>query len=111
MRKLVVAFSGALLCGVSLTGCAATWQGEDVRYKIVEVDNSTPTEMFKLELVGEAPKGVLDLHSLSPRYQTTSDVTGGAEVGDEILCLVDQEKGNAFGNSNVVTHVKTCKKA
>lgn len=107
MRKLAVALLGCLL----LTGCAANWQAQEVRYKIVSLDNSTPTEFFDLELVGDAPKGALDPSALAKLSNTKSDVTGGADVGDEVLCLVQQEKGNAFGNSNVVTHMKTCKKA
>jgi hypothetical protein len=107
MRKLAAVLLGCLL----LTGCAANWQAQEVRYKIVSLDNSTPTEMVELELVGDAPKGALDSGELSPLFNTANEITGGAGVGDEVLCLVEQEKGNAFGNSNVVTHVKTCRKA
>ncbi|SEP78212.1 hypothetical protein SAMN05216188_101469 [Lentzea xinjiangensis] len=107
MRKLAAALLGCLL----LAGCAASWQAREVRYEIVSFDDSTPTEIFKLELVGDAPKGALDPAGLARLSNTKSDITGGAGVGDEVLCLVEQEKGSAFGNSNVVTRVKTCKKA
>lgn len=105
MRKTAAVLLGCLL----LTGCGASWQGQEVRYKIVSVDNSTPSEMFKLELVGEAPKGVLDQRSLSPRFELRSDVD--ASVGDEVLCSVEQKKGSAVGDSNVVTTMSGCKKA
>ncbi|HEX7302183.1 hypothetical protein [Lentzea sp.] len=107
MRKLAAALLGCLL----LTGCAASWQAGEVRYKIVSFDDSTPTELFRLELVGEAPKGALDPSDLTRLSNLKSDVSGGADVGDEVLCLVEQEKGSAFGNSNVVTHMRTCRKA
>jgi len=106
MRKLAAALLGCLL----LTGCAASWQGE-VRYKILSVDNSTPTEMFKLEMVGSAPKGSLGSDSLSPRFLQPSKVSGGAVVGDEIVCSTRQEKGSAIGDSNVQTYLDECKKA
>ncbi|MFJ8960481.1 hypothetical protein ACIRG5_13945 [Lentzea sp. NPDC102401] len=105
MRKLAVAVLGCLL----LTGCAANWQ-QEVRYKIVSVDNDTPTEYFRLELVGDAPKGALEPEQLKWHFMQTTEIKGG-QIGDEVLCAVDQEKGNAFGNSNVVTHLKNCKKA
>jgi len=107
MRRFAAVLLGCLL----LTGCAATWQGDEVRYKIVSLDQSTPTEMFKVELVGDAPKGVMDLQSLTPRFETPGDISGGAAVGDEIVCTVRQEKGNAFENSNVRTFLSGCKKA
>lgn len=106
MRTVAAALLGCLL----LSGCAASWQGDEVRYKIVSIDNSTPTETFKLELVGSAPKGALDPGSLTPRYKMASDI-GGAAVGDEVLCVVEQKKGSAIEDSNVVTLVKSCKKA
>ncbi|MEU3646661.1 hypothetical protein AB0E59_25000 [Lentzea sp. NPDC034063] len=105
MRKLAVAVLGCLL----LTGCAANWQ-QEVRYKIVSVDNDTPTEYFRLELVGDAPKGALEPEQLKWHFESTAAIKD-AQIGDEVLCAVDQEKGNAFGNSNVVTHLKNCKKA
>ncbi|MFS8098225.1 hypothetical protein LFM09_13890 [Lentzea alba] len=107
MRKVAAVLLGCLV----LTGCGASWKGDEVRYKIVSVDNSTPTEMFKIELVGADPKGILDRHSLTPRFQTPGDISGGAAVGDEILCTARQEKGSAFGNSKVKTYLSECKKA
>ena len=106
MRKIIAALLGCLV----LTGCAANWD-QELRYKIVSVDNSTPTEFFELELVGDPPKGALEADGLTKKSVMPFQVSGGAAVGDEVLCLVEQEKGNAFGNSNVVTHMKTCKKA
>lgn len=105
MRKCVVAVLGCLL----LTACASSWQGGELRYKIVSVNDST--EMFKIELVGDVPKGVLDAHSLSPRFTSASEVSGGAAVGDEIVCTAQQESGRAFVNSNVTTRLSGCKKA
>ncbi|MFI6098619.1 hypothetical protein ACIA8G_23940 [Lentzea sp. NPDC051213] len=107
MRKVAAVVLGCLL----LTGCAASWQGEEVRYKIVSLDHSSPTEMFKVELVGDAPKGALDPKALTPRFKTTSEVSGGAAVGDEIVCTARQEKGSAFENSNVRTFLTDCRKA
>ena len=106
MRKLTAALLGCLL----LTGCAASWQGE-ARYKIMSVDNSTPTEYFDLELVGEAPNGALDASRMKRKVVRPDDVSGGAAVGDEIVCNVRQSKGSAFEDSNVVTHLDGCKKA
>jgi len=105
MRKLTAALLGCLL----LTGCSASWQ-QELPYKIISVDNSTPTEFFDLELVGDAPNGSLEPEKLKKKSMQTSGVEG-AQVGDVVLCQVEQEKGNAFGNSNVVTHLKNCKKA
>ncbi|RDI29818.1 hypothetical protein [Lentzea flaviverrucosa] len=105
MGKLAAVLLGCLL----LTGCAANWQ-QDLRYKILSVNNKTPTEYFDLELVGDAPKGSLEPGKLKSQLMQTNLIKG-AEVGDEVLCSVEQEKGNAFGNSNVVTHLKNCKKA
>jgi hypothetical protein len=107
MRKLAAVLLGCLL----LTGCAATWQGDEVRYKVVSVDNSTLGEMFDLELVGSAPKGALDAGKLTPHAVLPSNISGGAAVGDEVLCVVEQKKGGAFEDSNVVTNIKSCKKA
>lgn len=106
MRKLTAALLGCLL----LTGCAASWNGE-ARYKIVSVDNSTPTEYFDLELVGDAPKGALDASRMKTKSVQPSDVSGGAAVGDEIVCDVRQDKGSAVGDSNVQTHLDGCRKA
>lgn len=105
MRKLAAVLLGCLL----LTGCAANWQ-QELRYKILSVDNKTPTEYFDLELVGDAPKGSLEPGKLKRQLMQTSLIEG-AEVGEEVLCKVEQEKGNAFGNSNVVTHLTGCRKA
>ena len=107
MRKLAAVAVGCLV----LAGCAASWQGDEVRYRISEVDNSTPTEYFQLELVGSAPKGALDAAELTREFVQPSDVSGGAAVGDEVLCLVEQKKGSAIEDSNVVTFVRSCKKA
>ncbi|MET9628211.1 hypothetical protein ABZX92_12180 [Lentzea sp. NPDC006480] len=107
MRKLAAVVVGCLV----LTGCAASWQGDEVRYRIKAVDNSTPTEYFELELAGGAPKGALDAADLAREFVQPSDVSGGAAVGDEVLCLVEQKKGSAIGDSHVVTSVKSCKKA
>lgn len=107
MRKLAATVLGCLL----LAGCAASWQGEEVRYKIVSIDNSIGTDMFQLELVGDAPKGALEPGRLTPHSVFPSNISGGAAVGDEVLCVVEQKKGGAFEDSNVVTNVKSCKKA
>jgi hypothetical protein len=107
MRKFAAVVVGCLV----LTGCAASWQGDEVRYRIKALDNSTPTEYFDLELVGSAPKGALDASDLARKSVQPVDVTGGAAVGDEVLCLVEQKKGSAIEDSNVVTSVKSCKKA
>jgi hypothetical protein len=106
MRKITAVLLGCLV----LAGCAANWD-QELRYKIASVDNSTPTEFFDLELVGDPPKGALDPADLAKESVMPLQVSGGAAVGDEVLCQVEQEKGNAFGNSNVVTRVKSCKKA
>ncbi len=107
MRKLAVVVAGCLL----LTGCAASWQGNEVRYRIASIDNSTPTEYFDLELVGDAPKGALDPARMARKSVQPSDVSGGAAVGDEVLCVIEQSKGSAIEDSTVVTKVKGCKKA
>ncbi|MET8758137.1 hypothetical protein [Lentzea sp. NPDC004782] len=39
------------------------------------------------------------------------EISGGAVVGDEVICTIKQEKGSAFGNSNVQTHLTGCRKA
>ena len=107
MRKLAAVVAGCLV----LTGCAASWQGDEVRYRIKAVDHSTPTEYFELELVGGAPKGALSAADMAREFVQPSDITGGAAVGEEVLCLVVQKKGSAIEDSNVVTSVKGCKKA
>ncbi|MGW6934283.1 hypothetical protein ACWGE0_29790 [Lentzea sp. NPDC054927] len=101
MRKLIAVVAGCLL----LAGCAASWQNE-VRYKIVSADDT----FFRLELVGDAPNGSLKADGLSRNSVLRADI-GGAAVGDEVLCVVEQKKGGAFEDSNVVTNVKSCKKA
>ncbi|MFD4643694.1 hypothetical protein ACFWN2_40745 [Lentzea sp. NPDC058436] len=106
MRKLAVVLAGCLV----LTGCSASWQ-QEVRYRIAELDTSnSPTEYFRLELVGDAPGGALAAEQLKLQLMQTSEIEG-AQVGDEVLCAAEQEKGNAFGNSNVVTHLRKCRKA
>ncbi|MEV6712344.1 hypothetical protein AB0M48_09895 [Lentzea sp. NPDC051208] len=105
MRKLAAVVLGCLL----LAGCAASWQ-QELRYKIVSSHNTSSSEFFDLELVGEVPGGSLKPEDLKSTPLLTSQA-GGAQVGDEVLCSVEQEKGNAFGNSNVVTHIRKCKKA
>ncbi|MEV6240040.1 hypothetical protein [Lentzea sp. NPDC051838] len=107
MRKLVVVVTACLL----LAGCAASWEGQEVRYRIKSLDTSSPTEFFRLELVGDAPKGALDPQDLARKPVQPSAVSGGAAVGDELLCLVEQKKGSAIGDSHVVTLVKSCEKA
>lgn len=106
MRKLAAVLLGCLV----LTGCAASWD-QELRYKIVSVDHSTPTEFFDLELVGDAPKGALKPDGLARQSMQPYEVSGGAAVGDEIVCKVQQEKGGAFTDSNVRTHLSGCKKA
>ncbi|WP_330272054.1 hypothetical protein OG205_34285 [Lentzea sp. NBC_00516] len=105
MRKLAV----VLLSCLALTACAASWQ-QELRYKIVAKENQSSSEFFEVELVGDAPKGTLEPGQLKRQFLLTYEVQG-AQVGDELLCSAEQEKGNAFGNSNVVTHLKNCKKA
>ncbi|GGN05009.1 hypothetical protein GCM10011609_50340 [Lentzea pudingi] len=105
MRK----FSAVLLGCLLLTGCSASWQ-QELQYKIVSTHATGPTEFFDLELVGDAPKGALEPENLKKWPMQTSRIDG-ARVGDEVVCQVEQEKGNAFGNSNVVTHLNSCKKA
>lgn len=105
MRKLAV----VLLSCLVLAGCAASWQ-QELRYKIVSTHATGPSEFLDLELVGDAPKGALEPERLKRGVLLTSEVKD-ARVGDEVLCSAEQEKGNAFGNSNVVTHLKSCKKA
>jgi hypothetical protein len=107
MRKLVVVAATCLV----LAGCAASWEGQEVRYRIKSLDTSSPTEFYDLELVGAAPKGALDAQDLARKSVQPKRVTGGAAVGDEVLCLVEQKKGSAIEDSNVVTSVKSCKKA
>ena len=107
MRKIIAVPLGCLL----LTGCAANWQADEVRYKIVSTDNGMRTDMFQLELIGDAPKGALEPSRLTPHSVFPSDISGGAAIGDEVLCLVEQKKGSAIEDSNVVTNVKSCKKA
>jgi hypothetical protein len=106
MRKITAVLLGCLV----LTGCGASWD-QELRYKIVSIDRSTPTEFFDLELVGEAPKGALKPDGLSRQSMQPYEITGGAGVGDEVLCVVEQKKGNAFEDSNVVTNVRSCRKA
>ncbi|MGI5504124.1 hypothetical protein [Lentzea sp. CA-135723] len=105
MRKLAAVVLGCLL----LSGCSASWQ-QELRYKIVSTHNSSSSEFFDLELVGEVPDGALEPAKLKSTPLLTYQAKD-AQVGDELLCAVEQEKGNAFGNSNVVTHVTNCKKA
>jgi hypothetical protein len=106
MRKLAV----VLLSCLALSGCGASWQ-QEVRYRIVELDTSnSPTEYFRLELAGDAPKGALEAEQLKLQLMQTN-LIAGAQVGDEVLCSAEQEKGSAVGNSNVVTRLKSCKKA
>ena len=107
MRELAAAVVGCLL----LTGCAASWQGEEVRYRIKSLDRSSPTEFYDVELVGAAPKGALDAGDLARKSVQPKQVGGGAAVGDEVICVVEQTKGSAFEDSNVVTSVKSCRKA
>ncbi|MCP2248544.1 hypothetical protein [Lentzea aerocolonigenes] len=107
MRKLAVVAATCLV----LAGCAASWEGQEVRYRIDSLDTSSPTEFFRLELVGDAPKGALDPQDLARKPVQPKAVSGGAAVGDEVLCLVEQKKGSAIEDSNVVTFVKSCKKA
>jgi hypothetical protein len=107
MRKLAVVVIGCLV----LAGCAASWQGDEIRYRIKFLDTSSPTEFYDLELVGAAPKGALDAQDLARKSVQPNQVSGGAAVGDEVLCLVEQKKGSAIEDSNVVTFVKSCKKA
>jgi hypothetical protein len=106
MRGLAAVVAGCLL----LTGCAASWQGE-ARYKIVSLDSSGRTEYFDLELVGDAPKGALDAAKMNRDLVRPGNVTGGAAVGNEIICAVRQSKGGAFEDSNVQTYVDDCRKA
>ncbi|SFR18512.1 hypothetical protein SAMN04488564_104834 [Lentzea waywayandensis] len=106
MRKLAIAVLACLL----LTGCAANWQAQEVRYKIVSQESQSSSEFFKLELVGDAPKGALKPEDLKNRSLLTFRAEG-AQVGDELLCVVEQKKGSAVGDSNVVTSLQSCKKA
>lgn len=106
MRRLAPVLVGCLL----LTGCASSWQ-EQLRYKVVEIDNSTPTEMLKLELVGDVPKDVLWQDGLTPQYKVLSNISGGAAVGDEVVCTAKQEEGSPFASWNKDTKLDECKKA
>lgn len=106
MRKLAAAVLGSLL----LTGCAANWQSEEVRYKVISTKQVSSSEYFDLELVGDAPKGVLEPEQLKRKLVSTSQA-GGVQVGDEVICAVKQKKGSAFEDSNVSTSLTSCKKA
>jgi hypothetical protein len=106
MRKLAMVVLGCLL----LTGCAANWESEEVRYKVVSQEKQSVTEYFNLELVGDAPKGALDPDQLKRKIVST-DRAEGARVGDEVLCQIRQKKGSAFEDSNVSTSLLGCRKA
>ncbi|MFD4674585.1 hypothetical protein ACFWNN_33020 [Lentzea sp. NPDC058450] len=106
MRKLVMVVLGGLL----LSGCAANWQGEEIRYKIVSQEQQSSSEFFNLELVGDAPKGALEPGQLKNKVLST-DRAEGAQVGDELLCVIEQKKGSAIGDSNINTRLLSCKKA
>ncbi|GLY48547.1 hypothetical protein [Lentzea sp. NBRC 102530] len=105
MRKLAAVVLGCLL----LTGCAANWQ-QEVRYKIVSIHQGNPTEYFNLELVGEAPSGALAPEKLKNMIKETATLEG-AQIGDEVICVVEQRKRSAIEDSNVVTDLTSCKKA
>ena len=106
MRRLAAVLTGCLL----LTGCSSSWQ-DQLRYKVVEVDNSTPSEMLKLELVGEAPKDALWQDGLTPQFKLPSSISGGAAVGDEVVCTAKQKEGSPFASWNKDTELTGCKKA
>ncbi|WP_394615016.1 hypothetical protein JNUCC0626_35060 [Lentzea sp. JNUCC 0626] len=106
MRKLATVVLGCLL----LTGCAANWQAPEVRYKIVSQEKQSSSEFFNLELVGDAPSGALEPSQLKTKVLST-DRAEGAQVGDELLCVIEQKKGSAIGDSNVNTRLLSCKKA
>jgi hypothetical protein len=105
-RKLAAVLLGCLV----LTGCGSTWQDE-VRYKVSALDHSTPTEMFKLELAGDAPKGVLEFDSLNQQFVQQFDVGGQIAVGDEIVCTAKQELLGSAQTKSVHTELRGCKKA
>ncbi|MGW4207860.1 hypothetical protein ACWEIJ_07710 [Lentzea sp. NPDC004789] len=102
--------SALLVACLLLTACAAS-SGHDLRYKISGIDNSSPTEYLKLDLLDEAPKSALDSKALAHQLAYQREISGGAVVGDEVVCTIKQEKGSAFGNSNLQTHLSGCKKA
>jgi len=85
MRKLTAVLLGCLL----LTGCAASSEHE-LRYKISGIDNSSPTEYLKLDLVDDAPKGALDPKALAHQLAYEREISGGAVVGDEVVCTVSR---------------------
>jgi len=94
-----------------LSGCgASSWEGE-LRYKIASIDNSTPTEFFRLELAGEAPDGLLWQDGLTPKFLVPSNVSGDVVVGDEVVCTGTQKKGSAFASWDKDTVLSGCKKA
>ncbi|WP_086665558.1 hypothetical protein [Lentzea kentuckyensis] len=106
MRNLTALLLGCLL----LTACAASSEHE-LRYKISGIDNSSPTEYLKLDLVDGAPKNALDPKALEHQLAYEREISGGAVVGDEVICTITQNKGSAFENSNVKTRLTGCKKA
>ncbi|MET8758138.1 hypothetical protein [Lentzea sp. NPDC004782] len=106
MRKIAAALLGCLL----LAGCASSWE-QQLRYKIVSVDNTTPTEFFKLELVGDVPKDVLWQDRVASQLQPPGDISGDPKVGDEVICTATQKQGSPFASWSKDTKLSGCKKA
>ncbi|ANZ37339.1 hypothetical protein BBK82_16005 [Lentzea guizhouensis] len=107
MRKLAAVLAGCLL----LAGCGgSSWEGQ-LRYKIASIDKSTPTEFFQLELVGDAPEGLLWQDGLTPKFLVPGNVSGDAAVGDEVVCTGTQKKGSPFASWEKGTELSGCRKA
>ncbi|MGZ3141822.1 hypothetical protein ACVDFE_07455 [Lentzea chajnantorensis] len=107
MRELTAVLLGCLL----LSGCGASgWEGQ-LRYRIASIDRSTPTEFLDLELVGDAPEGVLWQDGLTPKSLMPSNVSGDVAVGDEVVCTGTQKKGSPFADWQKGTELSGCRKA
>ncbi|GAB2825339.1 hypothetical protein [Lentzea nigeriaca] len=112
MRKLAAVLLGCIV----LAGCASDWQ-EQVTYKVVEVydykmaPSSDPEKRIRLELVGDAPKGVLAKDSLSPKTVALSDISGDVAAGDQVVCTAKQHSMGAVQTNPIQTELSGCRKA
>lgn len=114
MRKIAITLVGCLV----LSGCgAAKWQ-EQVRFKVDKIYEVPPRfdrkyAKIRLELVGEPPDDVLEPDTVSPQVIKRSNIVDDVEVvvGDEVLCVAEQETRGYADSSVIKTRLSSCKKA